>query len=116
MRIFAAAVSEESTALPDIKKEQFYPLLEEAGDTLVIVDFYTDWCACAFLLASSKDYEAICACIKTCLCSEASDQASDHICGQRLSLGRGVRMASNVKGLPAELCLNCPTWPTQVIR
>ncbi|KAK9827889.1 hypothetical protein WJX74_007961 [Apatococcus lobatus] len=37
-------VSEESTALPDIKKEQFYPLLEEAGDTLVIVDFYTDWC------------------------------------------------------------------------
>lgn len=45
MRIFAAAVSEESTALPDIKKEQFYPLLEQAGDTLVIVDFYTDWWA-----------------------------------------------------------------------
>ncbi|KAK9843928.1 hypothetical protein WJX84_006886 [Apatococcus fuscideae] len=37
-------VSEESTALPDLKKEEFYPFLEEAGDTLVIVDFYTDWC------------------------------------------------------------------------
>ena len=43
MRIYAAAVSETPTSLPDIDKDQFHPLLEEAGDTLVIVDFYTDW-------------------------------------------------------------------------
>ena len=51
VRIYAAAVSEESTALPDLKKEEFYPFLEEAGDTLVIVDFYTDWCESSFLLS-----------------------------------------------------------------
>ena len=45
----AATVDEGSpeqattSGLRELTKDDFYPFLREAGDKLVIVDFYTDW-------------------------------------------------------------------------
>ncbi len=33
----------EMKALRELNKDDYYTFLEEAGDTLVVVDFYTDW-------------------------------------------------------------------------
>ena len=43
MHAAAAEQSKASTSLKDLNKDTFQPFLEEAGDTLVVVDFYTDW-------------------------------------------------------------------------
>ena len=47
MLVMAAAVTEEegsdTKSLRELNKDDYYPFLEQAGDTLVVVDFYTDW-------------------------------------------------------------------------
>ncbi len=54
----AASVEEVSTGevaeLRLIDQESFYPTLEAAGDKLVVVDFYTAWCAMIFCLAGDS--------------------------------------------------------------
>eukprot|EP00877_Chromochloris_zofingiensis_P003907 jgi/Chrzof1/13517/Cz08g00220.t1 len=40
----AVASSSQAEGLLELNKDTFYPYLEAAGDTLVVVDFYTDWC------------------------------------------------------------------------
>ena len=39
-----------AASLPSVDKDTFYPTINGAGDTLVVVDFYTDWCAAGALL------------------------------------------------------------------
>jgi hypothetical protein len=34
-------------SLPSVDKDTFYPTINGAGEQLVVVDFYTDWCAAA---------------------------------------------------------------------
>lgn len=38
------ACARTQSPLTELNQETFYPYLEEAGSTLVVVDFYTDWC------------------------------------------------------------------------
>lgn len=50
--VYSAAVSQSEGEgvvgtrpdLRELNKDDFYPALEEAGTTLVVVDFYTNWC------------------------------------------------------------------------
>ncbi len=44
MNATAANASKAGEKLLDLDSNTFHPFLEEAGDTLVVVDFYTDWC------------------------------------------------------------------------
>ncbi len=43
IRVLAAAVEDTDKSLRELVSDEFYPFLEEAGEKLVIVDFYTDW-------------------------------------------------------------------------
>ena len=45
-----AAPAASAASLPSVDKDSFYPTINGAGDTLVVVDFYTDWCAAGALL------------------------------------------------------------------
>jgi len=43
----AAGAETDAGSLPDLReltKDDFYACLEEAGNKLVVVDFFTDWC------------------------------------------------------------------------
>ena len=44
-----AAPAASAPSLPSVDKDSFYPTINGAGDTLVVVDFYTDWCAAGAL-------------------------------------------------------------------
>jgi thioredoxin 1 len=44
MRVMAAAVEETDKSLRELNSEEFYPFIEGAGEKLVVIDFYTDWC------------------------------------------------------------------------
>lgn len=44
MQVLAAAVEDTDKSLRELDSDEFYPFLEGAGEKLVIVDFYTDWC------------------------------------------------------------------------
>lgn len=44
MRVNAAAVEETDKSLRELNSDDFYPFIEEAGERLVVIDFYTDWC------------------------------------------------------------------------
>lgn len=55
-KVMAAAV-EEAKDLYELNQNNFYDYLKEAGNDLVVVDFFTDWCA---LLAIALN------CIDTC--------------------------------------------------
>lgn len=39
----ASAVEGTSRSLRELNQTNFYQFLEEAGERLVVVDFYTDW-------------------------------------------------------------------------
>lgn len=43
-RLLAVAGQAGQTALQELNSKNFKSFLEEAGSTLVVVDFYTDWC------------------------------------------------------------------------
>ena len=47
VRTQATAVQGEETtsSLRELTKDDFHSFIKEAGSTLVVVDFYTDWCA-----------------------------------------------------------------------
>lgn len=40
----AAAATGSGSGLKELNKDSFHSFLEDAADTLVVVDFYTDWC------------------------------------------------------------------------
>ena len=40
----AAGQATASAGLQELDKDSFHSYLEQAGDTLVVIDFYTDWC------------------------------------------------------------------------
>lgn len=44
MRVLAAAVEDTSKSLRELNSDDFYNFIEKAGERLVVVDFYTDWC------------------------------------------------------------------------
>jgi hypothetical protein len=53
-----AAPEGEMKALRELTKDDYNTFLEEAGDTLVVVDFYTDWyssldCRCRHVRAAT---------------------------------------------------------------
>eukprot|EP00808_Paulinella_micropora_P015186 g35100.t1 len=41
---YALQAAGAQPTITELFKDTFYPTLEEAGDTLVVVDFFTDWC------------------------------------------------------------------------
>ena len=55
MRVMAAAVEETEKSLRELTSDDFYPFIENAGERLVVVDFYTDWwVACICSVQQSK--------------------------------------------------------------
>ena len=42
---FFSTVTPEEAGLRLLTKDDFYEFLEECGDKLAVVDFFTDWCA-----------------------------------------------------------------------
>ncbi len=43
--VFAASDSlDENGGLRELTKDDFWQFMEDAGDKLCVIDFYTDWC------------------------------------------------------------------------
>ena len=43
-RLFAASASVDEAGLRLLTKDDFYTFLEDCGDKLAVIDFFTDWC------------------------------------------------------------------------
>ena len=79
MHAAAAEQASASESLQDLNKDTFQPFLEEAGDKLVVVDFYTDWCVPLGLPNRSLGCSVL-----ACFCSgwPAEDIAWSHFLSQ----------------------------------